>query len=67
MLDIAFGEDQSKASTGLGPINLAAVRKLAMRIIQEDEQIKGSFKTKRKIAGWNDEYLINILKKVINP
>lgn len=67
VLDVAFGEDQSKVSTGQGPVNLATVRKLAMRIIQEDKQIKGSFKTKRKIAGWNDEYMINILKKVIGP
>ena len=67
VLDVAFGEDQSKVSTGQGPINLATVRKLAMRIIQEDKQMKGSFKTKRKIAGWNDEYMKNILRKVIDP
>ena len=51
VLDIAFGEDGSKVSAGQGPINLATIRKLAMRIIQEDKQMKGSFRTKRKIAG----------------
>jgi len=67
VLDVAFGEDQSKVSTGQGPVNLATVRKLAMRIIQEDKQMKGSFKTKRKIAGWNDEYMKCILRKIIDP
>lgn len=67
VLDVAFGEDHSKVSTGQGAINLATVRKLAMRIIQEDKQMKGSFKTKRKIAGWNDEYMKAILRKVIDP
>lgn len=67
VLDVAFGEDASKVSTGQGAINLATIRKLAMRIIQEDTQMKGSFKTKRKIAGWNDEYMKAILKKVIDP
>jgi len=38
-----------------------------MRIIQEDEQMKGSFKTKRKVAGWNDEYMKCILQKIIDP
>jgi predicted transposase YbfD/YdcC len=34
VLDVAFEEDASKISTGQGAINLATVRKLAMRIIQ---------------------------------
>lgn len=66
VLDVAFGEDASKVSTGQGAINLATIRKLAMRIIQEDTQMKGSFKTKRKIAGWNDDYMKAILRKVID-
>lgn len=67
VLDVAFGEDNSQVSTGQGAINLATVRKLAMRVIQEDRQMKGSFKTKRKVAGWNDEYMKAILRKIIHP
>lgn len=67
VLDVAFEEDSSKVSTGQGALNLATVRKLAMRMIQEDTQIKGSFKTKRKVAGWNDDYMKGILRKVIDP
>lgn len=67
VLDVAFGEDASKVSTGQGAINLATIRKLALRIIQEDTQMKGSFRTKRKMTGWNDDYMKAILKKVIYP
>lgn len=67
VLDVAFGEDHSKVSIGQGPLNLATIRKLAMRIIQEDKQMKGSFKTKRKVAGWNDSYMKSILRKIIDP
>jgi len=35
VLDVAFGEDPFKVSTGCGPIKLATVCKLARRIIQE--------------------------------
>lgn len=66
VLDVAFGEDSSKVNRGQGAINLATVRKLAMRVIQEDKQMKGSFKTKRKVAGWNDDYMKSILRKVID-
>ncbi|MEM6846328.1 MAG: ISAs1 family transposase [Bacteroidota bacterium] len=65
VLDVAFGEDACKVTTGQGPINLATIRKLAIRIIQEDGQMKGSVKIKRKIAGWNDEYMKSILQKVV--
>lgn len=67
VLDVAFGEDDCKVTRGQGAFNLATVRKLAMRVIQEDTQMKGSFKTKQKVAGWNDDYMKTILRKVVVP
>lgn len=60
-LDIAFREDESRARIGHAAKNLALVRKIALNLIRQETKTKGSVRTKRLRAGWNFDYLLDIL------
>lgn len=60
-LDVSFREDQSRVRKDHGPENMALLRKTALQILKQVED-KQSIKSRRKMAGWDDEYLLNILK-----
>jgi len=61
-LDVTFSEDQSRVRKGCGPENLGMLRRLAVSILQQDTSCKASLRSKRLIAGWDDEALLKILK-----
>ena len=60
VLDVAFGEDQSRVRKDHGPENLAWLRRVAVSLLR-NEPTKASIKCKRKMAGWDDEYLLSTL------
>jgi len=60
-LDVSFGEDKSKTKKGNAPENLNILRKIALQALKQTEG-KQSIKNKRKMAGWNNEYLLKILE-----
>lgn len=64
ILDVIFKEDYSRVRTGNGAENLNTIRKIALNTIKLDNTIKTSFKNKRKMCGWNDNYALNILKNM---
>jgi predicted transposase YbfD/YdcC len=59
-LDVTFLEDVQKTKTGNAPENLATVRKIALQILNR-VQDKESIKNRRKMAGWSNQYLAQIL------
>jgi predicted transposase YbfD/YdcC len=61
ILDVSFREDDSRLRKGHGPENLALVRRLAASLLQNDTTAKGGVACKRKHAGWNDDYLLEVL------
>lgn len=61
-LDVTFSEDQSRVRKGRGPENLGMLRRLVVSILQQDTSSKASLRSKRLIAGWDDEALLKILK-----
>jgi predicted transposase YbfD/YdcC len=61
VLDVAFREDDSRLRKGHGPENLALVRRLAASLLQRDTTAKGGVACKRKHAGWDDDYLFDVL------
>lgn len=63
VLDVVFLEDRQRVRSGNAPDNMATLRKLAMQMLGHMED-KQSTKNKRKMAGWNDEYLVQILDKI---
>jgi predicted transposase YbfD/YdcC len=61
MLDVVFREDQSRTRTGNAPENMATLRKMALQVLNQQND-KNSIKNRRKIAAWNDNYLLQLLK-----
>ena len=81
VLDVVFGEDQSRLRKGHGAKNMAVVRHFALnqvrvaeeplrppgtglrrpRKVPSDTPRKTSIKLRRKVAGWNLDYLETIL------
>ncbi len=62
VLDIAFREDENRVRTDFAPENFAVIRHLALDIIKQDKS-KGSIRCKRLKAGWDNNFLENLLFK----
>lgn len=62
LLDVAFKDDLSRYRTGHGAKNMAAVRRFALGLVRANKA-KGSVKSKRKAAGWNPHFLLDILQQ----
>ena len=60
VLDVTFGDDQSRLRKGHGARNMATVRHFALNLVRTASD-KRSIKSRRKIAGWDPDYLDNIL------
>lgn len=62
VMDMDFGEDQSRARSGNASENLATLRRWALNVIKSDqEKKKRSLKGRMKAAGWNNRYLLHLL------
>lgn len=61
LLDVAFKDDLSRCRTGHGAKNMAVVRRFALGLVRANKS-KHSVKTKRKSAGWNPDYLLELLQ-----
>jgi predicted transposase YbfD/YdcC len=61
LLDCTFAEDQSRYRSGHGAKNMAVVRRFALGLVRANKR-KGSVKTRRKAAGWDPEFLLQILQ-----
>lgn len=65
VLDVAFGEDNSRVRVGNAPENLALVRKLTHNLLQQEKTFKRGVKTKRLLAALDEAYLLKVLN--LNP
>jgi predicted transposase YbfD/YdcC len=61
VLDLAFREDECRIRMDHGPENFAVLRHLALNLLRHETSFKGSIKSKRHRAGWNDSYLAKVL------
>jgi len=59
-LDVVFHEDYSRVRSDHGPENLALLNRTALSLLKKAPG-KESIKSKRKKAGWNNEYLLEVL------
>jgi predicted transposase YbfD/YdcC len=60
-LDVSFGEDAARNRKDNGPANIAVIRRRALDVARLDKS-KGSLTGKLKRAGWNDEFMLKLLK-----
>ena len=60
VLDVTFGDDQSRLRKGHGARNMATVRHFALNLVRAAND-KRSIKSRRKLAGWSPDYLQSLL------
>jgi predicted transposase YbfD/YdcC len=60
-LDVAFHEDACRLHTGHGAENLAMLNRFALSRLKADTTLKVGVACKRKTAGWDDSYLVQLL------
>jgi predicted transposase YbfD/YdcC len=60
VLDVVFGDDQSRLRKGHGAGNMAVVRHFALNLVRAAKD-KRSLKLRRKLAGWAPGYLDELL------
>jgi predicted transposase YbfD/YdcC len=61
LLDVEFKDDLSRYRSGHGAKNMAIVRRFALGLVRANKS-KLSVKTQRKTAGWNPDYLLELLQ-----
>ena len=60
VLDVAFREDDSRLRKGHGPENFAVLRHIALNLLKQEGSKRG-IKGKRLKAGWDNNFLSNVL------
>ncbi len=61
-LDVCFNEDACRTRTGNAAENLAVVRHIGLNLLKQEKTCKMGLKGKRLKAGWDESYLLKILK-----
>jgi predicted transposase YbfD/YdcC len=64
VLDVSFREDDSRTRAGHAAANLGVLRRVAVSLLKRTKT-KGSIKTRRMKAGWDDDYLLQVLQGII--
>jgi predicted transposase YbfD/YdcC len=62
VLDVTFRDDLARVRKGHGAKNMAVVRHFAINLVRAATD-KKSIKLRRKIAGWNPDYLLTLIQK----
>jgi predicted transposase YbfD/YdcC len=61
VMDVTFHEDYARNRKDNSAANMPTMRYFALNLIKQDKTTKGSIKVRRKKAGWNDEYLLQLI------
>ncbi len=61
VLDVAFGEDGSRIRTGHAAHNMAILKRIAHNLLRQDTSLKVGIANKRLAAGWNKDYLCQLI------
>jgi predicted transposase YbfD/YdcC len=61
VLDVSFGEDKSRVRRDHAPKNLAALRNIAANLHRRPKNAWGGIKARMKQAGWDNDYLLELL------
>ena len=61
-LDMTFREDEQRKHDKNSAQNFAIVRKIVLNLLKQEDSKKLSLRTKRLKAGWDNNFLLKILK-----
>lgn len=64
VLDVVFQEDSSRARKENAQANLVTLRHIALNLLKQDSTLKLSIKAKRKRAGWDRDFLLQLIRKL---
>jgi predicted transposase YbfD/YdcC len=62
VLDVVFNEDNARNRSGNSAANMAIIRHMAVNLVKNDKAPKISLRGKRLKAGWDNRYLLKLLK-----
>jgi len=62
VLDMTFREDDSRVRTGHAAELFAILRHMALNLLKQEHSVKGGIQSKRLRAGWNNKYLLKVLR-----
>lgn len=62
-LDIGFREDDCRVCEAKSAENLATIRHIGLNLLKQETSCRLGIKSKRKKAGWDESYLLKVLKK----
>jgi predicted transposase YbfD/YdcC len=62
VLDVSFGEDASRKRDGHSAQNFSILNRIALNLVKNEQSKKRSVKGKRLDAGWDNDYLLKIMK-----
>jgi predicted transposase YbfD/YdcC len=60
-LDVSYGEDGCKIRKDNGAENFSVIRRVTLNLLKADKKTKAGIKNKRSKAGWNKDYMLEIL------
>ena len=61
VLDVTFREDDSRVRDRTAARNLALLRKIALNLVARDRRSRASRRGRRKMAAWNDDYMLRLI------
>ena len=61
VLDVTFREDECRVRDRIAVQNMALLRKIALNLVRSDKSSRASLKGRRKMAGWDDDYMLQII------
>ena len=62
VLDVAFREDHSRKRNGYAAQNYSILNRIALNLLKNNKSVKVGVKGKRLVAGWDNRYLIDLLR-----
>ena len=62
VLDVGFNEDDSRKRTGFAAQNYSLLNRIALNLLKNEKETKVGIRGKRLKAGWDNRYLIKLIK-----
>ena len=65
-LDVTFREDECRSRIGDSAENFSLLRRIALMLLRNEKTFKGGLQTKRLQAGWNNDYLLKVIRRQLS-
>lgn len=61
VLDVNFKDDSCRVRRDNAPENFTIIKHIALNLLQKERASRKSMNSKRRLAGWNNDYLLTVL------